>query len=160
MAEVSNHNYVFFYCVYPVLGVPSDLLFQIHNLVQFASLLFTSLQKFFHYSCFVLYCLCWFLCVRACTQSVFGSESAAGTSGPGGGTGYGGSRGRGGPSPDTLEALISVNHKLGLDMAAAGILRQAEQQAEAGLYSLVVRPSWLEKLWRCVCDVCVCLCLC
>lgn len=53
-----------------------------------------------------------------------------------------------GPSPDTLEALISVNHKLGLDMAALGILRQAEQRAEAGLYGLVVRPSWLEKLSR------------
>lgn len=53
-----------------------------------------------------------------------------------------------GPSPDTLEALISVNHKLGLDMAAAGLLRQAEQRATAGLCELVVRPSWLEKLSR------------
>ncbi|CAN0270866.1 unnamed protein product, partial [Hapterophycus canaliculatus] len=53
------------------------------------------------------------------------------------------------PDPDTLEALISVNHRLDLDMAAAGILRQAERQAEEGLCTLVVRPSWLEKLWRC-----------
>ncbi|CAN0211649.1 unnamed protein product, partial [Ectocarpus sp. 12 AP-2014] len=67
--------------------------------------------------------------------------------GPGSASG-GGGRSSGGPNPDTLEALISVNHKLGLDMAAAGILRQAEQQAEAGLCEFVVRPSWLEKLWR------------
>lgn len=53
-----------------------------------------------------------------------------------------------GPSPDTLEALISVNHKLGLDKAAAGILRQAEVQALNGKRTLEVRPSWLEKLMR------------
>lgn len=53
-----------------------------------------------------------------------------------------------GPSPDTLEALISVNHKLGLDKAAAGILRQAEVQALNGKRTLEVRPAWLEKLMR------------
>ena len=53
-----------------------------------------------------------------------------------------------GPNPDTLEALISANHKLGLDMAAAGILKQGEQRVGAGLSTLVVRPSWLEKLSR------------
>ena len=84
-----------------------------------------------------------------------------GAGGGGGGTGGGGS-GAGnasepckshGPNPDTLEALISVNHKLGLDMAAAGILKQGEQRVGAGLCTLVVRPSWLEKLSRCVVDV-------
>ncbi|CAN0071858.1 unnamed protein product, partial [Ectocarpus sp. 6 AP-2014] len=80
-------------------------------------------------------------------ESFAGSESGAG--GPGSVSGGGGRSCSGsGPNPDTLEALISVNHKLGLDMAAAGILRQAEQQAEAGLCEFVVRPAWLEKLWR------------
>lgn len=88
---------------------------------------------------------------RTCTKATIAGESVGG----GGGSVAGGSAPGGGywqppagPSPEVLEALISVNHRLGLDMAAAGILRQAEQRAGPGLCGLVVRPSWLEKLSR------------
>ena len=74
--------------------------------------------------------------------------AASGAGSVAGSTGTATSSGRHGPSLDTLEALITVNHRLGLDMAAAGILRQAELQAMAGLPALDPRPSWLEKLQR------------
>lgn len=90
-------------------------------------------------------------CIFLCSwDQVSTAETGSGGGNPAGGHGPGvaGSSKYLGPSPDILEDLIAVYHQLGLDMAAAGILRQAEQRAKSGLFKLDIRPSWLEKLSR------------
>jgi FKBP12-rapamycin complex-associated protein len=47
------------------------------------------------------------------------------------------------PSPDTIEALISVNNQLQLSDAAVGILKYAQQN-----HNLELKESWYEKLQR------------